>query len=320
MEEYIRQYYFLDAQIQKGPFSFDEFKTMNIRKDTLVWFEGLETWVKAGDIEQLQDLNFYSTPPPPPPPLKSSEQVSDNHSINVHLDIVKPTKGNRNISKIVSKELIFIFKTIASSLMAAIVIYYIVAFFNLPRTTFDKKIIAVYHEIGNISETDQINTIIKIKRLYNELPELKNRKELFNYLFRVQDSNWQMEFGETERIVTFPFKNEYLRYFYNDCFLPKKFGYEINILRKNNVSNNELASFSPLFDDNLYNLYMSLHWDVPRDNKFLRVWEDRLEHANQQLKEDSYKSGLYAFIILSLIILIVRYLYFFWKWISRNAN
>ena len=60
-----QQFYIAVNGQQTGPFSYDEIKTKNIQRDTLVWTEGLDNWTKAEDIELLKEL-LQKTPPPIP--------------------------------------------------------------------------------------------------------------------------------------------------------------------------------------------------------------------------------------------------------------
>ena len=63
----MKQYYYLDGQQQFGPLSKEELQGKNITKETLVWYEGLSEWTKAGELEDLADL-FPNIPTPPPIP------------------------------------------------------------------------------------------------------------------------------------------------------------------------------------------------------------------------------------------------------------
>ncbi len=82
------QVYYVAVNGQKtGPFSINELKTQNIKRDTLVWTEGLSEWTKAEFIPALKEL-FKAMPPPvpgsetkssyqqapPPPPYGGSDQ------------------------------------------------------------------------------------------------------------------------------------------------------------------------------------------------------------------------------------------------------
>ena len=80
----MKKYYYSDGQNQFGPYDIEELKEKQIKKETLVWYEGLGNWSKAGDIQDLAVL-FKSVPPPltssppplsspPPPPVQSTIQ------------------------------------------------------------------------------------------------------------------------------------------------------------------------------------------------------------------------------------------------------
>jgi hypothetical protein len=70
----IQKYYVHIDNQQKGPFALQELKELNISRDTMIWYEGLETWIKAIDSEELTEI-FKNVPPPLelnkviPPPL-----------------------------------------------------------------------------------------------------------------------------------------------------------------------------------------------------------------------------------------------------------
>lgn len=61
----MKQYYFSDGQERFGPFSFEELRNQSISKDTLIWHEGLDEWIKAGDLPELTTLFELPTMPPP---------------------------------------------------------------------------------------------------------------------------------------------------------------------------------------------------------------------------------------------------------------
>lgn len=59
------QFYIVINGQAAGPFSLDELKTQKINRDTLVWSEGMNEWVKVENHPLLQD--FARTLPPPVP-------------------------------------------------------------------------------------------------------------------------------------------------------------------------------------------------------------------------------------------------------------
>ncbi len=58
-----KYYIYDDGEGQKGPFTIEELKRLDVKRDTPVWFEGLDDWKLMGDIEELGDL-FKVKPPP----------------------------------------------------------------------------------------------------------------------------------------------------------------------------------------------------------------------------------------------------------------
>jgi len=63
------EYYYLKNRFRYGPVKFEDLKSKDIKKDTLVWYEGLKDWTKAGEIKELKELFKVIPPPIPPPPI-----------------------------------------------------------------------------------------------------------------------------------------------------------------------------------------------------------------------------------------------------------
>jgi uncharacterized membrane protein YhaH (DUF805 family) len=59
-----------------GPLTFEELKQAKINEDTLIWFDGLADWEKAGSLEELREIFELS-----PPPLEFEQ---DNSSSGFH--------------------------------------------------------------------------------------------------------------------------------------------------------------------------------------------------------------------------------------------
>jgi GYF domain 2 len=62
----MKQYFIFVDNKQSGPLSFEELAARKIYKDTKVWFEGLDQWVNASEIEELKKI-VVSVPLPPLP-------------------------------------------------------------------------------------------------------------------------------------------------------------------------------------------------------------------------------------------------------------
>lgn len=59
----MKKYYLHIGTENSGPFDLEELKIKRITKKTPVWFEGLENWKYAEEIEELKSV-FVVTPPP----------------------------------------------------------------------------------------------------------------------------------------------------------------------------------------------------------------------------------------------------------------
>lgn len=70
----MKKYFLNNGTENIGPFDIEELKAHKITRTTKVWFEGLEEWQNAEEIEDLKII-FKSVPPPiktklTPPPIK----------------------------------------------------------------------------------------------------------------------------------------------------------------------------------------------------------------------------------------------------------
>jgi hypothetical protein len=52
----LKKYFYNDGDKELGPYTYEELKQAGITKETLVWFEGQEKWMKAGLIDELKGL------------------------------------------------------------------------------------------------------------------------------------------------------------------------------------------------------------------------------------------------------------------------
>ncbi|MDR1706736.1 MAG: DUF4339 domain-containing protein [Prevotella sp.] len=50
-----KQYYIASGKDHLGPFTLSQMKDKKLLSETLIWYEGLEQWTKAGDLEELKE-------------------------------------------------------------------------------------------------------------------------------------------------------------------------------------------------------------------------------------------------------------------------
>src|SRR5690554_1150284 len=74
----MNRYFYIDtAGKQKGAFTAIELKEENIKRDTLVWTQGMEQWKRADEIDELRHLfsETYQAPPPSDPSSPPQQPV-----------------------------------------------------------------------------------------------------------------------------------------------------------------------------------------------------------------------------------------------------
>ena len=49
----MKNYFYSNNNQQNGPYSFEELKNENIKQETLIWYEGLNDWTKASDLNEM---------------------------------------------------------------------------------------------------------------------------------------------------------------------------------------------------------------------------------------------------------------------------
>lgn len=74
----MRKYFIYDGHAEKGPLTLEELKSYSLKKETPVWYEGLEEWAMAGNLDELSDFFVKKiTPPPLPTALKLDLKARD---------------------------------------------------------------------------------------------------------------------------------------------------------------------------------------------------------------------------------------------------
>jgi hypothetical protein len=117
----MKEYFLVENNVQKGPFSINEMKELNITRHTLVWKTGLENWVTADKIEELTEL-IKDTPPLVPTDLKILEP---------DLKKLKKEKVQIQLAKKIKFVFFYLIGSIAFSVFMYYFLYYIV--FNVPK-------------------------------------------------------------------------------------------------------------------------------------------------------------------------------------------
>lgn len=79
----MRQYFIHNGQNEEGPFDIEQLKLQPLKKETPIWYEGLENWTTASEIEEIKYLFAIKQTPPPlvksvPPKIQQQTYASTN--------------------------------------------------------------------------------------------------------------------------------------------------------------------------------------------------------------------------------------------------
>lgn len=88
----MKKFFFALDNEKHGPFSLDELKNESIAKDTLVWYEGLDDWTPASELDVMREI--LELLPPPIPETLSNESVNEDPVIKEN-----HSTTNKTISK-----------------------------------------------------------------------------------------------------------------------------------------------------------------------------------------------------------------------------
>ena len=131
----MQKYHYSDGDNHFGPFSIEELKDVKISKETMIWFEGLDNWIAAGEIEDLKDL-FKSIPPP----------LNINKQPPSHVNVTKKNRSNISNSEIPQKK----YKNkIVIGILSLIAIIIITAMLKINSNKPDKPLNKSYKEKFN---------------------------------------------------------------------------------------------------------------------------------------------------------------------------
>lgn len=168
----MKKYYYSDGKQQIGPLSKEELQSKGITKETLVWYEGLTEWTKAGDAEELADL-FPNTPTPPPlpeektttpPPIPQTDSLAEETGNKAAAHEIKESKNTKKTIKIIR-------------IIIGVILVSIIAF-------------VVYENIDAANRRDNINRIENQEKNHPErYLELKNISVNGNSLMGVIKNN-----------------------------------------------------------------------------------------------------------------------------------
>ena len=88
----MRKYFIHNGETENGPFDIEQLKSMQIKNETPIWYEGIQNWTIAGNVEELKSIIISTSTPP-----KFENFSQQNTNIN-------PPKFNQTQQKEIEKE------------------------------------------------------------------------------------------------------------------------------------------------------------------------------------------------------------------------
>ena len=81
-----KKYFLLIGKVKTGPFTIEELKNQNISEKDMIWYEGLSTWEKVINFEEIKELIIIS-PPLTPHEIRNKEKnkIGDKLAIEFFL-------------------------------------------------------------------------------------------------------------------------------------------------------------------------------------------------------------------------------------------
>lgn len=73
----MEKYYISDGKTETGPYSLEQLKQIPLNKNSLIWKQGMEKWLKISELPELKEL-VYAVPPPV---SKQKERIIRNYRI-----------------------------------------------------------------------------------------------------------------------------------------------------------------------------------------------------------------------------------------------
>jgi hypothetical protein len=82
----MKQFFYSDGTNTFGPFSIEELKGKGITGETMIWYEGMNGWTRAGEVPELKDI-FIMLPPLIQKERKETSLVSNQGVVKSGMDI-----------------------------------------------------------------------------------------------------------------------------------------------------------------------------------------------------------------------------------------
>lgn len=177
----MQTYYIHNGKHEEGPFTLEDLKEMDITRSTLIWYEEIDEWTNAGEIEELSSL-FSKKPPPLNRDTKMS--VLDNLNANLASSGSFPTYDEEYETQTTNTgKNVFIISILGIIAISTVIVYFIFSKNNTNTDRADITLptldsISVVEEVTPMSTTAEPISIVGNKASVEDLEKLKPKRYL----------------------------------------------------------------------------------------------------------------------------------------------
>lgn len=178
----MRKYFIHNGETENGPFDLEQLKTMQIKSDTPIWYEGIPNWTIANNVEELKAIIVSNSFPP-----KFENFSQQNTSVHPPTYSKPVYENNQNVAPKKNN-------TIRNILIGIVVIG--VIFIGLVLFTMSKSD-ETYNENDEFNKYDTITPAVDAeKERINEELTKKNREYRNNFEKYIRATTNQYTYNE----------------------------------------------------------------------------------------------------------------------------
>jgi len=298
-----KYYIVLDGK-ECGPYTYDELKTLSIKRDTLVWEQGMENWDSAENIENLKSL-FQNAPPSIPTP---------------------PSK-KKKLSNIIASEIVLILKLVGIAVI--ITSLFLIGFYIKKNPPKNAATDIQYKWVIENCNKRYREEKREIERKYNAV---HTEEELLN--IGIEDVRLSISYEDSPRDISLPIEERLKKRGYN--INDKKDRERLKDAGRSTMLSDKFYAENQI--ENTWNecirmTYSQLYTNHSEYDKHCTSCEEyngngsaqdfnnkinkcRKSHFNDEMKEN----GILCFKISLIILIAGRYFMLFCKWVYKNSK
>ncbi|MDR2233960.1 MAG: DUF4339 domain-containing protein [Tannerella sp.] len=276
---------------QSGPYTYDELKSLSLKRDSFVWHQGMKDWDKAENIERLK--SFFDEMPPPIPKqfTNPSQNANVNTSSPINVDIRNTTREeNRenfknDASKVIASEFIQNLKLIGIAI--SITLVFLTGFYFIMKPP-----------ISNLTDLN------RYKSRYSPLD--KSSMEIND----IKDELSKDTFPKEEKSIVISkddYKAEMLQKIAPNTLKPQR-----ELIKEEDMWTTP-DEIPPGWGESKY--------DDPMHIREVMSGERSLKNMRMDgFKSEMEEKGILCLKISLIVLILGRYLFLFGKWISKNLK